>query len=86
MELKTELIIYLDKYLNKDWIKMEAVLRGIKIDLESNGYIDPKAFYPLLGLLKKETKFNRLSDDQISKYFKPILSKPNTTSTLDAFL
>ena len=84
--LEQELKTYVNKYLGKDWIKMKAVLRGIKVDLESKGYIDKKALHSLLGLLKKETKFNRLSDDQISNYFKPLLSKPDTTSTLDAFM
>ena len=84
--LEQELKTYVNKYLGKDWIKMKAVLRGIKVDLESKGYIDKKAFHSLLGLLKKETKFNRLSDDQISNYFKTLLSKPDNTSTLDAFM
>ena len=84
--LEKELKTYINKYLGKDWIKMKAVLRGIKIDLESKGYIDKRAFHSLLGLLKKETRFNRFNEDQISNYFKPLLSKPDTTSTLDAFL
>ena len=84
--LEQELKTYINKYLGKDWIKMKAVLRGIKIDLESKGYIDKRAFHSLLGLLKKETKFSRFSEDQLSNYFKPLLSKPDTTSTIEAFM
>ena len=85
-ELKTELTTYIDKYLNRNWIKMTAVLRGIKRDLLNDDCVDSKALKSVLGLLKKEKKFSGLSDKEISDYFRPLFVKPDTTNTLENFL
>ena len=86
-KLELQLDAYLHKYINKRWIKMTTVLRGLKQDLTRDRYINRKSFNSVLGLLRKESKFISLNDRQITDYFAPLFQPPPiNSSSLEQFL
>jgi len=83
-DLEVELIALCNKYLNSDWIKMKDVLRGLRSDLTKNGFINEKQFLSVIGLIRKERKYNNLSDERITSRFSPLFTPP-PASTLEQF-
>jgi hypothetical protein len=76
----------LTDYLNRDWIKMKSVIRGVLSDLSKNRFISKKQLLSIYTLLNKEKQFIGMSESELSELFAELFSPPPAQSnTLDQF-